>query len=261
MCDWRCCFARRCRGVIAALRRASSTATAITRVVQRVVLDSVSARALRSLGLRLDTSAAPALDELLLAGMGSMDTLGLLSVLISRRTAHRARLFAMHARSELARVMVRLRHLFEASSQQGSLGSWYRKIGRRKLQAFAQKPWSTPRDLAFLLIEFERHIAYGRLDERFLRRRSEWIAALLSCAEFDEFVPLIDALKDAVHSPPFFSLCFKAPAEESDLFRGAPLDVCLLGMEFVLSSAGIAFIASNTLLHSEQFPKFDHGNC
>ena len=47
-----------------------------------------------------------------------------------------------------------------------------------------------------------------------------------------------------------------ALSEESDLFSTAPLDICFLIMEYVIPSAEIRFIAKNTILHTEQFPKF-----
>ena len=74
--------------------------------------------------------------------------------------------------------------------------------------------------------------------------------------DFDKFIPLIDTLKDSLTAPPFFTLCMNALSDESDLFSSAPLDVCFLIMEYV-PSAEIRFIAKNTILHTEQFPKFE----
>jgi len=195
-------------------------------------------------------------------GLIAIFAVGGLTVLVWCYLSYRSRLRRLHARSQLKLVIERLTNLYEETSKQGSMASWYKKIGTQKVKKFVENPWSTTNDLAFLLIEFERHIIFTRLDRKFLQARNQWIAALLACNtgsehDFDKFIPLIDTLRDAITSPTFYSLCLKALTEESDLFRSAPIDICLLIMEFVVASSEVSFFAKNAISNPQYLPKYE----
>ena len=208
-----------------------------------------------------DLSTVPPIGDVLVYGLGGILGIGLLLVLVIRYISYRMRLRELHGKMELQQIITSLKDLYESSSKGGSIGNWYAMIGHQKLDGFTKSAWSTTTDLANLLIEFERHIAFNRLDSQFLKKRRQWIDDVLACdrgssSDLDYFLPLIDELKDSIRSPPFYTLCLKALTEESDLFRNAPMELALLVMEYVVPSEEIQKLAAITLLDPDNFPKY-----
>jgi len=115
----------------------------------------------------------------------------------------------------------------------------------------------SPESLAYLLIEFERHLVFERLNPPFLKDRNDWIANLLDCELFEDAIPSIEKLSLAIREPPFFTLAMKALSEESDLLRDAPLELCFLIMEYVVDVSNISDFCKSTVLHPSHLPIFD----
>eukprot|EP01083_Nonionella_stella_P002456 7096_1 len=204
-------------------------------------------------------AALPSISRMIQYGCTAITILGLLVMFVYRHILQKQRLRKLHESQQLNKIIAKLTRIYEETSRCGSIDPWYDTIGRQKLQKFSNNPWSTSTDLTYLLIEFERHILYNRLDHNFLRRRNEWMMQLLFCDSlnndtFDDFLPLIDRLSDSVTSPPFFTLYLKALCQDSDLFSTAPLDICFIIMDFIVPSAQIRMIANQTLLDVNQFP-------
>jgi len=141
------------------------------------------------------------------------------------------------------------------------LGQWYESIGKRKIERLSDvnnhsSDLASPQPLAYLLIEFERHIPFERLNPQFLTDRRDWIANLLDCERFEDAIAPIKKLSAAIREPPFFTLAMKALTEESEMFRHAPLDVCFLIMEFVVDTGDIVESCKSMLLNDSKLPIF-----
>merc|ERR1712154_725616 len=161
--------------------------------------------------------------------------------------------------SQLQNVLSSLTDLYEElTATNGSMGDWFQNIGREKLVSFTSNEYATCLDLAVLLIEFEKNILFQQLKKNFiLNEREIWKQKLLSTQTFAGFIELIEQLKDAIVSPPFFTIMMTALSEECELFAGAPKDICFLVMQFVLDCNACVEIANKSLLHINSFPKYD----
>ena len=120
----------------------------------------------------LNIDNVPEIGDMLFHGIIGIFGIGLLISLNTRYIVYRNRLRAMHERIALNQIIESLTNLSEESSKHKD---------QCVLEKFVNNPWSTTTDLAYLLIEFERHIKYNRLDRNFLQTRNDWILALLSC--------------------------------------------------------------------------------
>ncbi|ETO10955.1 hypothetical protein RFI_26421, partial [Reticulomyxa filosa] len=163
--------------------------------------------------------------------------------------------------SNLGQALNELMKLYENSSKKGALGSWYQNVGKTKLELLMDEDYyssdlASPQYLIYLLIEFERHVVFERLDPSFLSERNDWIANLLECQRFEDIIVFIRKLSSAIREPPFFTLAIKALSEES-MFSEAPLSLCFLVMEFVTDVSNVAELCSTMLLHESKLPVFD----
>ena len=160
--------------------------------------------------------------------------------------------------SEIQSVLTSLSDLYELTSANGSVGDWFKKIGKKRLSSFTSNEYATPLDLAHLLIEFEKNILFQQLEKGFiLNERDMWKQKLLSTQSFAGFVGLINQLMDAIVSPPYFTTMMTALSEECDLFADAPKDICFLVMQFVVDCQGCVEIANQSLLHENSFPEYE----
>jgi len=115
---------------------------------------------------------------------------------------------------------------------------------------------ASPLCLAYFLMEFERHLVFERLDPEFLKSRHEWIAGLLVCERFEDTIPFIETLSNAIREPPFYTVAIKALSEET-MFRDAPMELCLLVMGFVTNVGNSADFFRSTVLFDSNLPSFD----
>jgi len=165
----------------------------------------------------------------------------------------------------LSPALKALMDLYERTSKSGAVGNWYKSVGKKKIERLMDvnnhsSDLASPAPLAYLLIEFERHLIFERLNRDFLLKRNEWIANLLECERFEDAVASINTLSNAIREPPFFTLAMKAITEESDLFCEAPLEICFLIMEFVVDISDVADFCKTTLLNDSKLPGFHPSN-
>ncbi|ETO09701.1 hypothetical protein RFI_27676 [Reticulomyxa filosa] len=188
-------------------------------------------------------------------------SVGFLAALVARAAAIRDRIKRIRA-SQLTPALNALMQLYEDTSKKGALGNWYQSIGKRKIERLTDEKnnssdLASPQPLAYLLIEFERHVCFERLDPQFLNDRRDWVANLLDCERFEDAITSIKKLSSAIREPPFFTLAMKALTEESELFRQAPLEVCFLVMEFVVDSGDVNATCRDLLLQDAKLPQFN----
>eukprot|EP01084_Bolivina_argentea_P288228 494683_1 len=116
---------------------------------------------------------------LLLFGSIGILIVGIIISFIIKKISYKRRLKRLYE-TELKYIIKSLTNLYENTSHNKCVGNWYKTLGYTKFQSFTQNAWSTPKDLAYLLIEFERHILYERINQRFLLNRFKWTTKLLS---------------------------------------------------------------------------------
>eukprot|EP01083_Nonionella_stella_P015528 43451_1 len=193
----------------------------------------------------------------LLYGALSIALCGVIIAWIIRKVTNRNRIQTLH-KLELQHVLDSLTDLYELTASNGAVGNWFTQIGKQKLASFTDDKYSSPQDLAFLLIEFEKNILFDRLKREFVvKERDLWIEKLLLPNNFDDFIPLIQQLQFAIRSPPYFTLCMKTLQDECDLFKDSPKDICFLIMQFAIDCKNIVEIGSQSLLHSNAFPEYN----
>merc|ERR1712228_313735 len=197
------------------------------------------------------------LGELILFGSAIIAVIGIVITFIVKYKTRKDHIRKLRD-SELQNVLLSLSDLYELTSSNGSVGDWFKKIGKEKLLSFTSNKYATPLDLAHLLIEFERNILFQQLKKSsILNEREIWKQTLLSTQSFLNFVALINQLKGAIICAPYFTTMMTALSEECELFANAPKDICFLVMQFVIDCKECVEIAENSLLHENSFPKYD----
>ncbi|ETO12249.1 hypothetical protein RFI_25129, partial [Reticulomyxa filosa] len=162
--------------------------------------------------------------------------------------------------SQLKPALNSLISLYEETSKKDAFGSWYQNVGRKKLDLLLDEnnhssDLASPMCLVYLVIEFERHLIFERLDPEFLRNRQDWIANILECEQFEDVIPFIEQLSDAIRDPPFFTTAVRTLSDET-MFHDAPLELCFLVMEFVTDVENVAEFFESAVLSDSKLPLF-----